>query len=134
MLRNPERAQEILQRLDRRGIRLSIDDYGTGFSSLAYLKQMPVHQIKIDRSFVMDMMEDENDAVIVRSTIDLAHNLGLEVVAEGVETADIWDILNILDCDIAQGYHIARPMAADRFIDWLRQRAQHRADSRQDMA
>ncbi|RRQ22070.1 putative bifunctional diguanylate cyclase/phosphodiesterase [Thiohalobacter thiocyanaticus] len=134
MLKNPERAQEILHRLSRRGIRLSIDDYGTGFSSLAYLKQMPVRQIKIDRSFVMDMMEDENNAVIVRSTIDLAHNLGLEVVAEGVENADIWDILQILDCDIAQGYHIARPMPADRFVDWLRERAQRLADNTQDTA
>ena len=134
MLKNPERAQEILQRLSQRGIRLSIDDYGTGFSSLAYLKQMPVSQIKIDRSFVMDMMEDENDAVIVRSTIDLAHNLGLEVVAEGVETADIWDILQILDCDIAQGLHVARPMPAEQFVNWLRQRSQHRADSKQDTA
>jgi diguanylate cyclase (GGDEF)-like protein len=134
MLKNPERAQEILERLSRRGIRLSIDDYGTGFSSLAYLKQMPVSQIKIDRSFVMDMMEDENDAVIVRSTIDLAHNLGLEVVAEGVETAHIWDILQILDCDIAQGHHIARPMPAEEFVNWLRQRSQRRADSKQDTA
>ncbi|MAT64444.1 MAG: hypothetical protein CMN57_02220 [Gammaproteobacteria bacterium] len=134
MLKNPERAQEILQRLSQRGIRLSIDDYGTGFSSLAYLKQMPVREIKIDRSFVADMLEDENDAVIVRSTIDLAHNLGLKVVAEGVESADIWDMLQILDCDIAQGYYIARPMSAARFTDWLRDRAQKRADTRQDTA
>lgn len=134
MLKNPERAMSILRRLSRLGILLSVDDYGTGFSSLAYLKQMPVRQIKIDRSFVMDMLEDENDAVIVRSTIDLAHNLGLEVIAEGVENAEIWDLLEILGCDIAQGYHIARPMPASEFLEWMRERAQRLADDSQGIA
>ena len=122
MMRNPERAIRILGRLSQLGIQLSVDDYGTGFSSLAYLKQMPVDRIKIDKSFVMDMLEDDNDAVIVRSTIDLAHNLGLEVVAEGVENREIWDLLEILRCDQAQGFHIARPMETGDFEAWLGQR------------
>jgi len=122
MMKNPERANRILGRLSQLGVQLSVDDYGTGFSSLAYLKQMPVDRIKIDKSFVMDMLEDDNDAVIVRSTIDLAHNLGLEVVAEGVENQEIWDLLEILRCDHAQGFHIARPMEIEDFEAWLAQR------------
>lgn len=119
MMTNPERAHAILNRLQALGVRLTVDDYGTGFSSLAYLKTMPVGQIKIDRSFVGDMLEDENDAVIVRSTIDLAHNLGMKVVAEGVSSAEIWDLLEILGCDTAQGFFIAHPMSATDLERWL---------------
>lgn len=119
MMTNPDRAHAILNRLQALGVRLTVDDYGTGFSSLAYLKNMPVNQIKIDRSFVGNMLEDGNDAVIVRSTIDLAHNLGMKVVAEGVSSEEIWSQLEILGCDTAQGYFIAHPMSAENFQRWL---------------
>jgi EAL domain-containing protein (putative c-di-GMP-specific phosphodiesterase class I) len=101
------------------GVKLAIDDFGTGFSSLAYLKQLPVHELKIDKSFVMEMDSDENDAVIVRSTIDMAHNLGLKVVAEGVETQEVRDLLEILNCDVIQGYLLSRPVPADEAVKWL---------------
>src|SRR5687768_9636564 len=94
------------------GLRLAIDDFGTGYSSLAYLKRLPVQTIKIDRSFVSGMCEDLSDATIVRSTIDLGRNLGLAIVAEGVETQEIWDALRALGCSLAQGYLIGKPMAA----------------------
>jgi diguanylate cyclase (GGDEF)-like protein len=97
------RAYDILATLNREGIRVSVDDFGTGYSSLSNLKKLPVHEIKIDRSFVMDMKEDNNDAVIVRSTIDLAHNMNLRVTAEGVENRETWDLLCALGCDMAQG-------------------------------
>ena len=119
MMTNPDRAHAILNRLQALGVRLTVDDYGTGFSSLAYLKNMPVDQIKIDRSFVGNMLEDGNDAVIVRSTIDLAHNLGMKVVAEGVSSEEIWNQLEILGCDTAQGYFIAHPMSAENLQRWL---------------
>jgi diguanylate cyclase (GGDEF)-like protein len=119
MMADPDRAIEILGELDKMGVRLSVDDFGTGFSSLAYLKQLPVDELKVDRSFVMDMNNDENDAVIVRSTIDLAHNLGLKVVAEGVEDNDALDLLDILGCDLAQGYYLSRPLPAQEFDAWL---------------
>jgi len=105
-------TQSTLEQLEKIGIRLAIDDYGTGYSSLQYLKQLPVSELKIDKSFVMDMLEDENDAVIVKSTIDLAHNLGLEVVAEGVENEEVSDFLKILNCSQAQGYYFSRPVDA----------------------
>ncbi len=116
---NPADALAILDKLDRMGITLAIDDFGTGYSSLAHLRQLPVDEIKIDKSFVIDMEENENDAVIVRSIIDLAHNLGLKVVAEGVETKDAWDTLTILGCDQSQGYFMSRPLPEDTLIQWL---------------
>jgi diguanylate cyclase (GGDEF)-like protein len=119
MMKNPEQARVMLAKLHALGIRLTVDDYGTGFSSLAHLKTMPVGRIKIDRSFVGDVLDDEDDAVIVRSTIDLAHNLGMQVVAEGVSSQEIWDLLNILGCDMAQGYFIAQPMPAASLAAWL---------------
>ena len=115
---DPQRAEAMLNRLSEQGFKLSIDDFGTGYSSLAYLKRLPVDELKIDKSFVMGMETGEDDAMIVRSTIDLAHNLGLTVVAEGVETAAIQDRLRALHCDEAQGYHIARPLPADDFLAW----------------
>jgi EAL domain-containing protein (putative c-di-GMP-specific phosphodiesterase class I) len=107
------------------GVKLSIDDFGTGYSSLAYLKRLPVDAVKIDKSFVLGMGEDTNDGAIVRSTIDLARNLGLHVVAEGVETSDIWTELRDLGCDLAQGYLISRPIPADELTQWLHQRKEY---------
>src|SRR6185503_12651280 len=99
-----------------------IDDFGTGYSSLAYLKRLPVDAVKIDKSFVLGMSADGNDGAIVRSTIDLARNLGLRVVAEGVETSEIWTELRDLGCDFAQGYLVSRPLPAEELTAWLGQR------------
>ena len=115
---DPQRAQATLERLRASGFKLSIDDFGTGYSSLAYLKRLPVDELKIDKSFVIGMERDADDAKIVRSTIDLAHNLGLTVVAEGVENAAIWNLLHRQGCDEGQGYHMSRPMPADDFAAW----------------
>jgi EAL domain-containing protein (putative c-di-GMP-specific phosphodiesterase class I) len=119
MMADPVRATEVLSRLRELGVRLSLDDFGTGHSSLAYLKRLPLDEVKIDRSFVAGMAEDENDAVIVRSTIDLARNLGLDVVAEGVETEAIMRGLAELSCDVAQGFFVSRPLPADGLDAWL---------------
>ena len=116
---DPERARAVLDQLNELGITLAIDDFGTGYSSLAYLKQLPVDEIKIDKSFVLQMSSNQNDETIVRSIIDLAHNLDLRAVAEGVEDQAILGRLNELGCDVAQGYHISRPMPADRLEAWL---------------
>jgi diguanylate cyclase len=124
MLSDPVRTKRVLDKLAAMGIALSIDDFGTGYSSLSYLSQLPVNEIKIDRSFVMNMSESSGDAVIVRSTIDLARNLGLQVVAEGVETEQAWDELTQLGCNLAQGYYLTRPVPADELTQWLRRRAQ----------
>ncbi len=121
MMVNPDKAVDILTQLDEMGVSISIDDYGTGFSSLSYLKRLPVHELKIDKSFVFEMTRDDKDAVIVRSTIDLAHNLGLKVVAEGVEDQETWDMLQILNCDTAQGYLLGKPMPAEVFLKWAKQ-------------
>ena len=115
---DPQRALGTLNRLSGMGFKLSIDDFGTGYSSLAYLKRLPVDEIKIDQSFVRSMTSERDDATIVRSTIDLAHNLGLTVVAEGVENAKVWQLLRELNCDEAQGYHMGKPMAAAEFQRW----------------
>jgi diguanylate cyclase (GGDEF)-like protein len=109
---DPMRARAILSRLSEMGVVLAIDDYGTGYSSLGYLKRLPIDQMKIDRSFVMQMADDRNDAAIVRSTVELARNLGLQVVAEGVETAAAWTHLKTLGCDFAQGYYLSKPVPA----------------------
>ncbi|MBV8603996.1 MAG: EAL domain-containing protein [Pelomonas sp.] len=115
---DPQRALVTLDHLSAMGFKLSIDDFGTGYSSLAYLKRLPVDELKIDRSFVMNMERDLDDAKIVRSTIELAHNLGLSVVAEGIETAKAWKLLAALGCDQAQGYFMAKPMAYEQFLGW----------------
>lgn len=123
---DPQRAEATLDQLSASGFKLSIDDFGTGYSSLAYLKSLPVNELKIDKSFVMGMENDESDAKIVRSTIDLAHNLGLTVVAEGVENASVYQLLAELQCDEAQGYHMGKPMPSTDFTAWCaRWRAQH---------
>src|SRR4051794_13356302 len=113
------RATTILSRLSKMGVRLSIDDFGTGYSSLAYLQELPVDAIKIDKSFAMEMQEDAGNATIVQSTIDLGHNLGLEVVAEGVETEESYSTLARLGCDYAQGYFLSKPLSPDKMSIWL---------------
>ncbi len=128
---DPQRAEAMLNLLSRQGFRLSIDDFGTGYSSLGYLQRLPVDELKIDRSFVINMQANANDATIVRSTIDLAHNLGLAVVAEGVENAAVLELLRALACDEAQGYHISRPLPVDGFMAWLEQQAQGRTQEAQ---
>ena len=123
ILADPFRVRQVLNRLNEMGLRLAIDDFGTGYSSLAYLKNLPVHTIKIDRSFVMGMCEDASDATIVRSTIDLARNLGLGVVAEGIESQEVWDALRADGCSLAQGYFISRPASAEYLRPILEERA-----------
>ena len=125
IMADPFRAMSVLGRLNEMGVKLSIDDFGTGYSSLAYLKRLPVDAVKIDKSFVLGMGEDNNDGAIVRSTIDLARNLGLHVVAEGVENSDTWTELRDLGCDLAQGYLISRPIPADELTAWLHQRKEY---------
>ncbi len=117
---DPPHTIEILGHLHEMGVRLAIDDFGTGYSSLSYLKQLPVDEIKIDKSFILDMVENNEDLVIVRSTIDLAHNMGRTVTAEGVETREALDKLVELGCDMVQGYYIAPPMPGEEFEPWLR--------------
>lgn len=114
-----EHLLDTLTRLRLRGTRLSLDDFGTGYSSLVQLHQLPFSEMKIDRSFVIGMETSKDCRTIVRSIIDLAHNLGLEVIAEGVETAAALDQLREFGCDLAQGYHIGRPMPPDAFRAWL---------------
>ena len=118
---NHDHAMETLTRLADMGVRSSIDDFGTGYSSLSYLKMLPASELKIDKSFVMDMLENENDAVIVRAIIDLAHNLGMKVIGEGVETKAMQDELIRLGCDLLQGYSISPPKSPDEFLAWLRE-------------
>jgi len=115
IMHNPARTIEILSLLDAMDVNLAVDDFGTGFSSLAYLKKLPVNELKVDKSFVLDMVNDENDAVIVHSTIELAHNLGLKVIAEGVASSECWTILNSWGCDFAQGYFLCPPVPQQEF-------------------
>jgi EAL domain-containing protein (putative c-di-GMP-specific phosphodiesterase class I) len=119
MLANPARTKAVLSQLHALGIRLSIDDFGTGYSSLAYLRRLPIDEIKIDRSFVMGMNDEADDVAIVQSTIDLGRNLGLDVVAEGVETEEIWNKLRELGCSTAQGYFLSRPVPPEQLAEWL---------------
>ncbi|HKK13259.1 MAG TPA: bifunctional diguanylate cyclase/phosphodiesterase [Gammaproteobacteria bacterium] len=119
MMLDPARSLETLRRIHDLGVVLSIDDFGTGYSSLAYLKKLPVRELKIDKSFVLNMAEDEDDAKIVRSIIDLAHNFDLAVIAEGVENQATLERLTAMGCDYAQGFHVARPMDADDVGRWM---------------
>jgi diguanylate cyclase (GGDEF)-like protein len=112
-------ANNVLNRLSDMGVTIAIDDFGTGYSSLAYLKQLPIHILKIDQSFIIDVAFDQQDVAIVRSIIDLGHNLGYKVVAEGVENDLAWNMLNELGCDIAQGFHISKPLSDHHFSSWL---------------
>lgn len=117
----PERAMALLGQLRALGVQLSIDDFGTGYSSLAYLKKLPVQELKIDQTFVRHLGADGDDAAIVRSTIELGHNLGLQVVAEGIETREQALLLRDWGCDRGQGYYFSRPVPAEDFSSWLRQ-------------
>jgi len=112
-------AIDVLHQLKKIGFSLSIDDYGTGYSSLSQLKNMPVDELKIDKSFVLNLEHDENDQAIVKSTIELAHNIGLNVVAEGVETLGAFAMLKQWQCNKLQGYFISRPIKHDDFEAWL---------------
>jgi diguanylate cyclase (GGDEF)-like protein len=116
LVADPGRTYAVLQRLHDLGAGISLDDFGTGYSSLSYLRRMPLDEVKIDKSFVIGMMTDDNDALIVRSTIDLCVNLGLRVVAEGVETLEIWRRLADLGCHVAQGFYFGAPVDADDFF------------------
>jgi diguanylate cyclase (GGDEF)-like protein len=116
-------VEELLRGIEAIGIRLAVDDYGVGFSSLSYLKRFPIHALKIDRIFIADLVRDRQDAAIVHSTIELAHELGLEVTAEGVEDEATHEFLAQLGCDSAQGYHFAHPMPESDVANWLRTRA-----------
>jgi EAL domain-containing protein (putative c-di-GMP-specific phosphodiesterase class I) len=119
LMQDLDRATEVLNRLSDAGVRIAIDDFGTGYSSLSYLKRLPIHTLKIDQSFIMDVAFDQQDIAIVRSIIDLGHNLGYKVVAEGVENSMAWDMLDSLGCDTAQGFHISKPLPDNHFSDWL---------------
>jgi len=119
IMSRPESAIALLERLHDMGFKISIDDFGTGYSSLAYIKKLPVHELKIDQSFIFGLITNKDDEIIVRSTIDLAHNLGLSVVAEGIESKEILDMLMILGCDIGQGYYFSRPIPSDELSCWL---------------
>ena len=118
IMQNPELALKVMEKFAALGLRISIDDFGTGYSSLAYLKRLPAEEIKIDRTFISNIPEDREDLVIVRSTIEMAHNLGLSVVAEGVENIAIWKALRGMGCDLVQGFHFAAPLPAREFIEW----------------
>lgn len=120
IMEDPEKGMMLLSRLCELGFRLFIDDFGTGYSSLAYLKKLPVSAIKIDKSFTSGLPEDAEAFAIVRSTIELGHNMGMSIVAEGVERQAAWDLLASLGCDEAQGYFIGRPMPAEEFVRWFR--------------
>jgi diguanylate cyclase len=124
VLTDPRRAATVLGQLEKIGVRLAIDDFGTGYTSLAYLHQLPVHRIKIDRSFVASMMESADRAAIVTATIDLARALALEVTAEGVESHQVWTRLRELHCHSAQGYYLNPPRPADEISRWIRRRAE----------
>ncbi len=119
LMADAARSQQVMAALRRLGVRLSIDDYGTGYSSLAYLRALPVDELKLDRSFVSSLTTDAKAAAIVRSTLQLSRDLGMTMVVEGVEDEAALDALRRWNCDVAQGYHIARPMPADRLVSWL---------------
>lgn len=122
IMSEPARATEVLRELTASGLRIAIDDFGVGFTSLAQLRDLPLYELKIDRSFVMTMAEDRSNDVIVRSMLDLGHNLGLRTVAEGVENPATMALLRAYGCDIVQGYHLARPLPVEAFDTW---RGQH---------
>ena len=119
LMQDLDHAADVLNRLSESGVTIAIDDFGTGYSSLSYLKRLPIHTLKIDQSFILDVAFDRQDVAIVRSIIDLGHNLGYKVVAEGVETSMAWDVLNSLGCDTAQGFHISKPLSENHFSSWL---------------
>ena len=120
MMTEPKRVKKVIALLSELGIKMSIDDFGTGYSSLAYLRRFPAMEIKIDKSFITDMLHNEDNAVIVRSTIEMIHNIGRKVVAEGVEDEATLELLEKLGCDCLQGFHISHPLSSQELKDWLR--------------
>ena len=120
MMMNPKKSLEILNEFHALGFGVSIDDFGTGYSSLAYLKNLPADEIKIDKSFVMNMANDKKDESIVKAAVDLAHNLDLKIVAEGVEDEETLDMLSEMGCDYAQGYYLAKPMPSEELLLWMK--------------
>jgi len=122
LMTDPDRARTVLEQLRRLGLRIAVDDYGTGYCALAYLRDLPVDELKIDRSFITHITADPRSAAIVRSTIELAHALDLTVVAEGVEQRNALNVLSSFNCDFAQGYHFSRPLTADAFAAWVQAR------------
>lgn len=122
IMADPVEVHRLLSELSAIGVKIAIDDFGTGYSSLAYLKDLPVDQLKIAKSFVLNMHRDPDDATIVKSVIDLGHNLGLQTIAEGVEDLETWQQLTILGCDSAQGYFLAKPLPAADLEAWFQQR------------
>ncbi|MBI2711049.1 MAG: EAL domain-containing protein [Actinobacteria bacterium] len=123
VIRDPDQALQVLRGLSEIGITLAVDDFGTGFSSLSYLTRLPVNEIKIDRSFVANMLSDDTSAKVVRSIVELGKSLGRVVVAEGIEDLVTWDVLAAMGCDRGQGYHLSRPLNAERLTPWLTGRA-----------
>jgi diguanylate cyclase (GGDEF)-like protein len=119
VMADPARATVVLHQLRDLGVRLSVDDFGTGYSSLSYLKRLPVHEVKVDRSFVTGLREEGDDIAIVRAIVDLGRHLRLEVVAEGIEDQATWDLLRSMGCHLVQGWHLARPMPTSELLNWL---------------
>lgn len=120
MMTDPKKSMDILNELHKHGFSISIDDFGTGYSSLAYLKNLPANEIKIDKTFVINMANDKRDASIVKAAVDLAHNFGLKVIAEGIEDERTLDLLSAMGCDCGQGFYMAKPMPYDDFIVWMK--------------
>jgi len=111
----------VLNQWNQIGLSTSIDDFGTGYSSLSHLKKLPMSELKIDRSFIMDMNNNDDDMMIVRSTLDISHNMRMRVVAEGVEDEKMLQILKNMGCDVIQGYTLSKPLAPEKFLEWLNQ-------------
>jgi EAL domain-containing protein (putative c-di-GMP-specific phosphodiesterase class I) len=132
VMHDPTNAIEVLRRIRTLGVRIAIDDFGTGYSSMAYLRILPIDEIKVDRTFVRDMATDHSNHVLVSSAVDLGHNLGLTVVAEGVEDLPTVQALRQLGCDVGQGYHFARPLSVGDFSRYITE--QKAADAHQALA
>ena len=129
VMADPARAIAVLHSLRDLGCRLSVDDFGTGYSSLSYLKRLPVHEVKIDQSFVTGLRDTGEDLAIVRAIVDLGRHLGLEVVAEGVEDRSTWDLVAATGCDLIQGWYVGRPMPVADLPRWLRTRGRPGSDA-----
>jgi EAL domain-containing protein (putative c-di-GMP-specific phosphodiesterase class I) len=129
LMSDPERAAAVIGDLARQGLALDIDDFGTGYSSLAYLRRLPLRSLKIDRAFVRELTANAQDVHIVRSTVGLAHGLGLSVIAEGVEDSSTLELLGTLGCDMAQGFGICRPVPLPELLAWARARGELRASA-----
>jgi EAL domain-containing protein (putative c-di-GMP-specific phosphodiesterase class I) len=132
VMQDPERALPVLRRLHEIGVGLAVDDFGTGYSSLAYLRRLPVDEVKIDKSFVLGMGSDLSDLAVVRAIVDLGHSLSLTVVAEGVEEDAVRLQLAEMGCDVAQGFLFSRPLGERRFESWLRARTVRMSGVRDD--